>query len=99
MQSILSISASGARAAQAALGVAGHNIANLGTGGFRRQELRVSTDANGGVSTSVAQSTVAGHAMETDLVALLQARTGFMANLQVFKAGDRMLGALLDTTG
>lgn len=99
MQLILSISASGVRAAQAALGVAGHNIANLGTGGFRRQELRVSTEAGGGVSTSVSQSTVEGHAMETDLVALLQARTGFVANLQVFKASDRMLGSLLDITG
>jgi flagellar hook protein FlgE len=99
MQSILSISLSGARAAQAALGVAGHNIANLGTSGFRRQELRQTTDAAGGVNTSLGQATVAGHTMETDLVALLQARTGFVANLQVFKAGDRMLGALIDTAG
>ena len=37
-----------------------------------------------------------GDSLESDVVGLLQAKNAFLANLAVFRAGDRMMGALLD---
>jgi len=99
MSTTMAIGASGLRAAQAVLDASAHNIANLGTAGFRRQTVVATPVASGGVTTSLAQAGQAGDDLEADIVAQLQARGAFMANLQVFKAADRMLGALLDVSG
>lgn len=99
MSSTLAIGASGMRAAQAALDTAAHHIANLGTDGFRRQILSARAAPSGGVTTSLSPSPQVGSDLEADLVAQLQAHGAFVANLQVFKAADRMLGTLLDATG
>jgi flagellar hook protein FlgE len=37
--------------------------------------------------------------MESDLVGLLQAKNGFLANLAVFRTSHQMMGSLLDVTG
>lgn len=97
MTSLSAISLSGMNAAQAVLGVSGHNLANLGTSGFRRQLVTQSTAADGGVSTSLTQASQEGNAIESDLVGELVAKNQFLANLAVFKTGDQMMGALLDT--
>lgn len=63
-----------------------HNLANLGTEGFRR-------------STDSGPASASGSAIETDLVGQLQAKNAFMANLAVFRASDAMTGSLLDALG
>ena len=97
--SISAISLSGMNAAQSALSVSAHNIANLGTAGFRRQEVRQTAVESGGVSTDVRAAAEPGEAMAADMVGLLQAKNSFLANLAVFRRGDAMTGALLDVTG
>lgn len=83
-------------AAQTALNSSAHNIANMNTAGFRRQEVLQSAQSEGGVSTSVATAIVEGSSLEADVVAQLQAKNSFLANLAVFKTSDKMAGALLD---
>jgi flagellar hook-associated protein FlgK len=99
MSNTLSIALSGLQAAQTRLGTAGHNIANSATPGFKRQTVDASAVPEGGVAVSVTQASQAGHALEEDMVGLLQGEHAFLANLAVFKAQDRMMGSLLDTAG
>ena len=97
MASALSIATSGMNAAQLSLQASAHNIANLGTKSFRREEV-VQTKAanNAGVDASLTKADRSSSAIETDLVGLLQGKNAFLANLAVFRASDRMHGALLD---
>ena len=83
-------------AAQTRLQVSAHNIANLGTDGFRRQQVVQSDSTSGGASVSLSRAPDAGSSMEADMVGLLQAKSAFLANLAVFRASDRMMGSLLD---
>ena len=99
MASISSIALSGMRAAQTSLDASAHNVANLNTPDFRRQEVVQTAEKDGGVSTTVTQSSVVGPALETDQVAQLQAKNAFLANLSVFKTSNQMAGALLDKKG
>lgn len=98
MTSLPALSLSGMSAAQDALRVSAHNIANLGTPGFHREQLTQSTGANGGVTTSVGQASEEGNALEADVVNQLVAKNQFLANLAVFRTSDRMMGSLLDAT-
>jgi len=99
MTNLTSIALSGMSAAQAQLQVAAHNVANLNTEGFRRQQLSQSAQAGGGVTTLVTEANTPGAALEADLVAQLQAKNAFLANLAVFKTQDKMAGTLLDQHG
>lgn len=90
------IAVSGMSAAQLRLQTSAHNIANLGTDGFRRQQVQQASNPLGGVRASVAQAQRPGPSLEADVVAQLQARNDFLANLAVFRASDRMTGSLLD---
>ncbi len=83
-------------AAQTRLNTSAHNIANAETNPFRRQEVTQIEQQDGGVSAVVRQSTTEGSALETDMVAQLQAKNAFLANLAVFKTSSQMTGALLD---
>ncbi|MBP9150065.1 MAG: flagellar basal body rod protein [Rhodoferax sp.] len=96
MASITSIALSGMTAAQARLNTSAHNIANLNTEGFVRQELDQQAQAQGGVSTVVRAADAPGASLEADVVSQLQAKHVFLANLAVFKSQDKMAGALLD---
>lgn len=86
-------------AAQARMEVLAHNIANLGTDGFRLQQVVQATSTSGGANVSLSQAPDAGNSMETDMVGLLKAKNAFLANLAVFRTGDHMMGALLDVAG
>ncbi|PQA76698.1 flagellar basal body protein [Rhodoferax sp. TS-BS-61-7] len=97
MNSLSSIALSGMNAAQTSLNTSAHNVANLATEGFKRQETVQTEQPGGGVSTEVRQAEVAGNALETDVVTQLQAKHSFIANLAVFKTSNQMAGALLDT--
>ncbi len=98
MASISSISLSGMHAAQTHLDSSAHNIANSSTPEFQRQQVVQTEQKDAGVSTTLTKATFAGHALETDLVAQLQAKNAFLANLAVFKTANQMAGALLDKT-
>ncbi|MCW5643134.1 MAG: flagellar basal body rod protein [Rhodoferax sp.] len=97
MNTTPSIALSGMQAAQTRLRASAHNVANLSTEGFRRQEVQQTAHSRGGVRTEVVRSTVPGPDLVRDTVERLQARNVFMANLAVFKASDQLAGALLDT--
>lgn len=97
MKSMSSIALSGMQAAQAGLRTSAHNVANLGTDGFRRQRLQQQPLAGGGVTTEVVRDPVQGPDLVRDVVDQLQAKNAFLANLAVFKTADRLAGALLDT--
>ena len=98
MSSISSISQSGMSAAQTRLNSSAHNVANLETSPFRRQEVIQTEQKGGNVTASLGKSTRQGPALETDMVAQLQAKNSFLANLAVFKTSNQMTGALLDRT-
>ena len=96
MTSISSTALSGMNAAQTLLGSSAHNVANVNTANFRRQQVAQSEQASGGVSTRLTHAETEGAALETDVVAQLQAKNAFLANLRVFKTSDAMAGSLLD---
>ena len=98
MNSLSAVSLGGMNAAQNAFDASAHNLANLSTAGFRRQQVRQETVADGGVTTSPSRLVQPGNALENDLVGQLVAKNQFLANLAVFKTSDRMIGALLDAT-
>jgi len=97
--SLSAISLSGMKAAQTSLHASAHNLANLWTPGFRRDQVMQATEPGGGVSTSPRQAGQAGPAMEVDLVDQLRTKNQFLANLAMFKTNDQILGALLDVRG
>ncbi|TXT34834.1 MAG: flagellar basal body rod protein [Comamonadaceae bacterium] len=96
MVNLSTIALSGMNAAQMQLNTSAHNIANINTTGFKRQEVTQTAQAQGGVSTSVNTASVEGDALVTDVVTQLQAKHAFIANLAVFKTHDKLAGALLD---
>jgi flagellar hook protein FlgE len=98
MNSTSSIALSGMQAAQQQLQAAAHNVANVATPGFRRQEAQQRAQPQGGVTTELQRAQAEGAALEADVVAQLQAKNAYLANLSVFKTADRMAGALLDRT-
>lgn len=98
MTSISSVAVSGMQTALTRLNSTAHNIANVSAEGFRRQEAVSTEQPGGGVASSLTRSDVAGSALETDVVAQLQAKNAFLANLAVFKTSNQMAGVLLDKT-
>lgn len=97
MNSIASIALSGMNAAQWSLNSAAHNIANLQTAGFRRQQTLQEALPEGGVSVSLERAAEPGNALAEDIVGQKLASYSFRANLLTLKTYDRMLGSLLDT--
>jgi len=95
MGPVSSIALSGMNAAQASLGSSAHNIANLGTPAFRREEVQQRTAAAGGVSTTVTRAALPGNDLERDVVSQLSARNAFLANLAVFRTSNEMTSTLL----
>lgn len=96
MTSLPWIALSGLAAAQASMGAHAHNLANLGTDGFRRSATVQAALPGGGVQWQPARAGLEGHALEADLVGQWQDRNAFLANLAVFRTHDAMTGALLD---
>jgi flagellar basal body rod protein FlgC len=93
--------AAGLAANQARLDVAAHNLANLSTAQFRRQEVVQQTHPHSGVQVQLrtAAASVPG-VTETqvtqDLVDQHTALYHFEANLRSLRTQDSVLGALLD---
>lgn len=91
-----SAASSGLQAAQLRLDTSAHNVANLNTPNFKRQSVVQQAQPNGGVGATVQTATETGASLAQDTVEQISATYAFKANLQVFRAQDRMLGALLD---
>jgi flagellar hook-associated protein FlgK len=96
MNSVTSIARSGLNAALLQMDTAAHNIANLQTSGFRRQQVVQQTQHDGGVTAHIDNSPVAGNGMAADLVQQQVSLYAFKANLRTIRAHDEMLGSLLD---
>lgn len=96
MASLTSISLSGMSAAQTQVAVAAHNVANANTPNFKRQQVNLSAQPQGGVLAEVSNTTTAGADLATDVVSQLQAKHAFIANLAVFKTQNKLAGSLLD---
>lgn len=96
MNSISAIAFSGMNAATTRLGVAAHNVANVQTAGFRRQQVLQQTQAGGGVTASVTRADAAGSDLAADAVQQMTALYSFKANLRTVQVEHEMLGSLLD---
>jgi len=96
MDALFSTALSGMNAAWTRLGVSAHNVANLPTPGFRPQQAALSTRAGGGVDVAITRAPEPGVSLPEAIVEQMSARHAFAANLSVFKAGDSLLGTLLD---
>ncbi|KQP22476.1 flagellar basal body protein [Pseudorhodoferax sp. Leaf267] len=97
MASISSISLSGMQVAQQRLQVSAHNVANVQTEGFRRQEVeQQALPDGGGVQARTERAAEAGPSLVTDMVGALAAKNSFLANLAVFRTVEQTLGRLLD---
>ncbi|MDE2594111.1 MAG: flagellar basal body rod protein [Burkholderiales bacterium] len=97
MQSVSSVALSGIGAASMQMGAAAHNIANMETPHFRRQQVAQAAEAAlGGVTTTLSFSAAEGDALANDLVQHKAASYQYIANLRVIRTQDRMMGSLLD---
>ena len=96
INSTSSIALSGLKAAQTRLDVSAHNIANLQTGDFRRQEVRQESTPGGGTRATVQRAPAPGEALAQDVVEQMGARYAFIASLKVIETDRKMTGALLD---
>lgn len=111
--SALAIGASGLAANQARLDVAAHNIANVQTPDFHRQELVAAERAQGGVELRIREQDalqnrqdqqrqedqrMAQGRLEQDLVDQHVALYQFQANVLTIKTQGTVLGSLLDMT-
>lgn len=94
----VSTALSGMNVAQTRLDVAANNIANLNTDNFARKEVVQADLPQGGAAvTDVKAAVQSGSNLEADMVALLQARNTYMANLSVFKSNnDMLMGMIID---
>ena len=96
MANLASIALSGMNAAQTQLQASANNVANWATPGYHRQEAVQTAQADGGVTTQTVRVQAVGSSLEADVVAQLQAKNSFLANLAVFKTSNTLMGALLD---
>jgi flagellar hook protein FlgE len=96
MNTITSIALSGMNAATTRLGVSAHNIANIETAAFRRQQVVQETQAGGGVATSVTRADAISSDLAADAVQQMTALYTFKANLRTVQVEHDMLGSLLD---
>ncbi|HRK38196.1 MAG TPA: flagellar basal body protein [Burkholderiaceae bacterium] len=97
MNALPTIAQSGLQAAQTRLGSSAHNIANQQTDGFKRQTVTSAAAApGGGVVVSISQAAQTGADLPQDVVDQMSAKHAFVANVQVLKVADRMMGSLLD---
>jgi flagellar hook-associated protein FlgK len=102
--SAASVGLSGMRAAQLRLDASAHNVSNVQTPGFQRQQVsQTAQPATGGVSAqvgqepaSVAQDADGFNRLAQDMVEQRMILYSFTANLRTVQTQDAMLGALLD---
>lgn len=93
---MLSIAQSGLQAAQLRLHSSAHNVANLQTPGFARQQVQQQAQGPlGGVQARVTPA-AEGAGLEAEAVEQMAASYAFKANVLVLRTADDVLGSLLD---
>lgn len=93
----MSTALSGISAAQERLRSSAHNVANLATPGYRREQVELSSlPAESGVQVSRSTATQAGVSAEKELVEQRTATYSYVANLRVLETQINTTGALLD---
>lgn len=100
MSAISSIAQSGMQAAQLRLASSAHNVANLQTPGFQRQQVQQQAlPPQAGVQAQ-AQAQVQpgseGTELNTEAVEQISASYAFKANVLMLRSADAMIGSLLD---
>lgn len=96
MSAISSTALSGLAAATTQLQASAHNIANLQTPGFRRQQVLQEARPEGGVTVSLTRAAAPGEALAEDVVRQMESSLVYRANLAVLRTDAGMLGGLLD---
>lgn len=96
MSPISSTALSGLNAASLQLQSSAHNIANLQTPDFRRQQVLQQAQPGGGVSASLTRAEVPGDALAEDIVNQMQSSVVYRANLKSLRVERDLLGSLLD---
>ena len=96
MSSAAAIAQTGLNVAQQRLDASAHNVANLQTPGFHRQQVQQQTVAPQGVQADTRKALHAGAALADDRVNQMSAAYSFEANLKAIRTEQRMLGRLLD---
>jgi flagellar hook protein FlgE len=96
MNALSSIALSGINAAQTRLNASAHNIANLNTDNFRREEVSAQERPEGGVAVTVGKADRVGTDLVQDVVEQKMAALEFKANVQVLKTSTQVMGTLLD---
>jgi len=108
INALFSTALSGLNAATAILNTSASNIANAGTPGYPSRRVGLTESASGGVSVGpTTRDSSSGGIDEdgaersnvdlpTELVQLRQGQILYQANAAVVRAGDEMLGTLLD---
>jgi flagellar hook-associated protein FlgK len=92
------------RAAQLRLDTSAHNVANVQTPGFQRQQVhQTAQPATGGVSAQVGQESASlaqgldgFNRLAEDMIGQRMGLYNFTANLRTVQTQDAMLGKLLD---
>lgn len=108
MLSVLEIAASGLSAASARIAVTAGNIANVSSSGYQARRAHLSPVESGGVRVDSVMLSAAPGAIDEDglttsnvdlvgeTVGLIRDKHLYKANATLLKAGDQMLGTLLD---
>ena len=97
MSPISSTALSGLNAASLHLQSSAHNIANLQTPDFRRQQvLQQAQPEGGGAARRSTRAEQPGDALAEDIVNQMQASVVYRANLQSLRVERDLLGSLLD---
>ena len=93
---VMSIAASGLRAANTQLATTADNIANLGTQRFTAKRTDLVELSSGGVGVAAVQDTGKDIDLAKESVDLIREKALYTANAQVVKTANQMMGTLLD---
>jgi flagellar basal-body rod protein FlgC len=104
---VMTVAASGMKAAETRLSVSANNVANADTPGFKASRVDTVELSGGGVQTVISRDNSAGPAnpdgsegsnvdLAAEQVAMVRDATYYAANAAVVKVANRMLGSLLD---
>jgi flagellar hook-associated protein FlgK len=93
----LSTALSGVSAAQERLRASSHNVANLSTPGYRREQVELASLPNeAGVQVSRSTASQPGVSLEKEMVEQRATYYSYVANLRVLETQLNTTGALLD---
>lgn len=93
----MSTALSGVSAAQERMRASAHNVANLSTAGYRREQVALSSlPAESGVQVSRSTATQPGVSAEREMIEQRSATYSYVANLRVLETQIKTTGALLD---